>query len=136
MNNNITITINDKKQTIEMNKTTAKRASKYGTDEYKALQEVRRDYPTYKIVTVARKVEKCEYKGLTFDFMKQYIENHDDDDKSKMKEYLNLRGQSEEAKDNGSEAKSYSEIKNWFLRTFPSIKEFASNIANLVSNAA
>ena len=133
---NITITINDKKHTIEMNKTTAKRACKYGTEEYKALQEVRSAYPNYRIETVIRKVEKCEYKGLTFEYMKQYIEQHDDANKSKMEEFLNLRAESEEAKEKNAEAKSYAEIKNWFLKAFPAIEEFASKMDSLVRVAA
>ncbi len=124
MANNITITINDKKHTIEMNKTTAKLASQYGTDEYKALQEVRRDYPTYGIITVPGREVKTEFKGLTYEFMEKYIQTHDDEKKTKMNAYLGLRGKSEEAKALGMEAVGYAEIKEWFLMTYPELRNY------------
>ncbi|MCR4621721.1 MAG: hypothetical protein K5663_06525 [Clostridiales bacterium] len=130
------ITINTKKQTIEMDKTTAKSASQYGTDEYKALQEVRIAYPTYSVVVVNRKPEKGEFKGLTYEFMEKYIKAHDDENKSKMKEYLNLRGESEEAMAVGAKAKSYAEIKEWFLDAFKAFGEFYTNREKLLKNIA
>ena len=66
------IIINIKKHTIEMNKTTTKAASKYGTPEYNELQSARHDYPTFRVVTVAKKTAKPEYKGLTFEYMEKY----------------------------------------------------------------
>ena len=41
------IQINHKNNTIEMTKKFYVESCKYGTDEYKTLQEVRRDYPGY-----------------------------------------------------------------------------------------
>lgn len=49
------MTINFHSNSIEMTKKFAKAASRFGSDEYKALQEARKDYPTFKIVTVSRK---------------------------------------------------------------------------------
>ena len=37
--------INEKKNAIELSKKEAKAAAKFGTTEYKQLQEARRDYP-------------------------------------------------------------------------------------------
>ena len=130
------ITINDKKQTIQMNKTTAEAASQYGTEEYNALQEVRRAYPTYSVVVISRKSEKSEFKGLTYVFMEKYIKAHDDDDKSKMKAYFNLRGESEAAKAVGANAKSYGEIKEWFLDAFPEFGQFYRDRENLLNQIA
>ena len=42
-----TIQINHKNNTIEMTKKFYTESCKFGTDEYKTLQEVRRDYPGY-----------------------------------------------------------------------------------------
>ena len=44
--------INEKKKAIELSKKEAKAAAKFGTTEYKQLQEARRDYPTFSVVTV------------------------------------------------------------------------------------
>ena len=77
------MTINNKKNTIEMTKQFAKAAEKFGTEEYKALQEVRRDYPHFKIVTVTRKVSgqkdtmrnQLEEDKKIFDHLDQTVEN-------------------------------------------------------------
>ena len=54
---NINININTENATIELtSKKFATAAAKFGTDAYKMLQEARSDYPTYKVVTVARKI--------------------------------------------------------------------------------
>ena len=47
--------INQKNRAIEMSKKFAKAASVFGSREYKQLQEVRRDYPDFSVVTVSRK---------------------------------------------------------------------------------
>lgn len=127
--------INEKKNTIELSKKEAKAAAKFGTTEYKQLQEVRKDYPTFSVVTVTRKTttKKNTYKGLTYEYMEMYIEKHDDDDQSIMAEYLNLRGLSDEAKENLMEAHSYIEMKKWFLKKYPTIREFHENCAKLVA---
>ena len=63
------MTINMKKNAIEMTKKFAKAAAKFGSPEYKQLQEARRDNPTFSVVTVTRKTttKKNTYKGLTYD---------------------------------------------------------------------
>ncbi len=124
MNN---LNVNMKNRTIEMTKKFAAASSKFGTEEYKTLQEVRRDYPSYKVVTIARKASKSDssaFKGLTYEYMEKYIAGHDDEEKSIMLEYMMLRGESEEAEEAFAESASYQEIKDWFLDTFPAIAEF------------
>lgn len=118
--------INEKKMAIEMTKKFAAAARKFGTKQYRDLQEARRDYPNFKVVTVTRKATSCQdtYKGLTYKFMEDYIQKHDDAEQSIMAEYLTLRGQSEAAKENLLESYSYNEMKTWFLKTFPAIAEF------------
>ncbi len=136
MANNINININNKKHTIEMNQTTSKRASQYGTDEYNALQDVRSAYPTYRVIVVNRRTDKGEFKGLTYEFMEKYIKAHDDENKTIMKQYLALRGESEEALDVGANAKSYAEIKDWFLDTFPDFGKFFQERETLMKTIA
>ena len=124
MNN---LNVNMKNRTIEMTKKFAAASSKFGTEEYKTLQEVRRDYPSYKVVTITRKASKSDssaFKGLTYEYMEKYIAGHDDEEKSIMLEYMMLRGESEEAEEAFAESASYQEIKDWFLDTFPAIAEF------------
>ena len=116
-----------KNRTIEMTKKFAAASSKFGTEEYKTLQEVRRDYPSYKVVTITRKASKSDsssFKGLTYEYMEKYIAGHDDEEKSIMLEYMMLRGESEEAEEAFAESASYQEIKDWFFKMFPAIAEF------------
>ena len=127
--------INEKKHTIELSKKEAKAAAKFGTPEYKNLQEARRDYPTFSVKTVSQKpaTKKNTFKGLTYEYMEMYIQKHDDENESIMAEYLNLRGLSDEAKENLMEAHSYIEMKKWFLKKYPTIREFHENCAKLTA---
>ena len=76
------ITINAKNRTIEMNKTFAKAAAIFGSEEYRQLQEARRDYPSYRVITVKQKGAKPEYKGMDYKYMERYIAAHDDENGS------------------------------------------------------
>ena len=101
MNN---ITVNAANNTIELSKKFAKAACQYGTEEYRMLQEVRRDYPGFEVVQAAKKAKaaKDPYKKLNFEFMEKYIKAHDNEEKSIMKQYLDLRALSDEAIENGA----------------------------------
>ena len=118
--------INSRTQVIEMTKKFAKAAVRFGSEEYNQLQQARRDYPNFKVVTVSRKAptQKDSYKGLTYSYMEAYIMAHDDAQQSIMAEYEMLRGLSDEAKEAQAEACSYLEMKEWFLKKFPAIAEF------------
>ena len=120
------MTINFRTNSIEMTKKFAKAAAKFGSEEYKQLQEARHDYPNFKVVTVSRKAssQKESYKGLTYSYMESYIKSHDDEEKSIMAEYQMLRGLSQEAQEALAEPCSYIEMKAWFLKKFPAIAEF------------
>ena len=129
------ITINTRNHTIEMNKTFTAAASKYGSPEYVELQNARRDYPTYRVVTIAKKAAKSDYKGLTYEYMEKYIKAHDDEKKSIMKEFLDLRGKSEDAKAIGAMSEGYSRIKAWFFEQYPAIQKFHEKREALLNDA-
>lgn len=122
-----TIIINSKKKEIEITKAFEKAASRFGSDEYNTLKQARMDNPSFKVVVVKRKTVADSFKGLTFEVMEDYIKNHDDDKSSIMKEFMDRRGTSNEAKETCAGSKSYFEIKKWFLETYPEIKEFREN---------
>ena len=126
--------INNKKMAIEMTKKFAAAARKFGTQEYKDLQEVRKDYPTYKVVIVTRKttVKKDNFKGLTYEYMEKYISSHDENGKI-MAEYQDLRGLSERAKEALAEPCSYLEMRAWFLNTYPAIAKFHEDREKLLA---
>ena len=131
------MTINYSSRTIQLTKKFAKAAEKFGSDEYKNLQEARRDNPTFKIVVVSRKTssKKDTYKGLTYSYMETYIKAHDDNKKSIMAEYEMLRGISKAAKDALAEPCSYNEVKNWFLKKFTEIADFHKMREELLKTA-
>ncbi len=129
------IRINETKKVIEVNgKAFAKKASTYGTEEYKMLQEARKDYPTFRVTTVSSTKKKVGYKGLTYEYMEMYIEKHDDENKSKMSAYRNLRALDEESEIAFAEACTYQEIKEWFLNEFTEIAEFHKKREAILTN--
>lgn len=138
------ITINAKNATIELTKVFAKNASRFGSEEYKQLQQARADYPNYRVVI--RKASKSvdHLKGLTFDFMLEYISSHDkdfDDEMSVKEAFLQLSARDEDGKKiEGVEYASYGEIKKWFLEQYPELnskrKEQRKNINDILRKKA
>ena len=106
----------DKSQII-MDKTFEKRARIVGSEEYNTLQNARRDYPTFIVTTrtIKRNPQKESYRGLTYEYMEEYILSHD---ASKMTEYK------EERKISECHSVRYPTVKRWFLKTFPEVARF------------
>ena len=131
------MTINYTSMTIEMTKAESKAAGKFGTDAYKNLIAALQQFPNYKILVVTRAATKksCDYKGLTYDYMEKYIQAHDNEEKSIMAKYMDLRGESEEAKNALADSCSYKEIKKWFLEQFPAIKQFHEKRSEMLGTA-
>lgn len=110
---------------IEMTKAEAKAAGKIGTQEFKDLREYMAAYPGYEIEIKAPAKRKVEFKGLTYDYMKSYIEKHDDGNGTIMAEFNELIALDKKNKVEGSEnlkAANYIAVKKWFLGAFPEIK--------------
>lgn len=118
------ITINNRKNIIEITKAFEKAASRFGSPEYTDLRQAMNDNPNYKVVVNKRKSASTSYKGLTYDFMENYIKAHDDENGTTMAEFNSLRATSEEAKAIGAEAMTYGEIKAWFFQQYPVFAEF------------
>ena len=130
-----TITVSVRTHSLVLTKAFAAKAAIFGSDEYKMLQEARRDYPGYK-VTVGKaknKEQKNIYAGLDYTYMEKYIAAHDDDEKSIMAEYLMLRGKTDEAEEALAESFTYLEMKDWFLKKFPAIASFHEARAKLMA---
>lgn len=119
MNKNFTsaIRVNKKTRTIEITKKFDKAAARFGTDEYNALQQVRKDYPDFIVVVKKTRSKKESFRGLSYDFMEKYISSHDDDKQTNMNEFNYLRGKSEEA----TKPAPYFKIKAWFISAYPEI---------------
>ena len=121
------ITINTTNATIELTKAFAKNASRFGSEEYKQLQQARADYPNCRVVV--RKVAKTgdRMKGLTFDYMLEYIEKNDKPFNEEMTvkvAFFQITGRDENGdRIEGSESASYGEIKKWFLEQYPEVNK-------------
>ena len=117
------VRIDRNSRTIEVSKSFDKAASRFGTREYEALQQVRKDYPNFTIVVKTTRTKADHFKGLTYDFMEKYIASHDDAE-ARMATFNDLRGKSDEAVLFGVEALSYGEVKAWFFKNYPEIEAF------------
>lgn len=127
------ITINEKNRTIELTKKFASSAKRFGTDAYNQLQEARTDYPSFRVITKSSRKKSERFKGLTYDFMENYIKGHDDGDGTKLAKFNDLRATSDEAKTVGAEAATYGEIKAWFFKQYPAFAEFQKKREELLA---
>ena len=100
--------------------------------EYAHLQQVRRDYPTYKVIrhTIKRNAEKKTYKGLTYEYMEYYILTHGtkEERQKNFAEYNEMILISE----CHGKAYRYPVIKRWFLEKYPTIAEFGAPAAQII----
>lgn len=110
--------------TITMDRTFAKLAKNTFSPEYLHLQQVKKDNPTFRVVqkTIKKNSNKETYKGLTYEYMINYIITHEpvETRKTVLDEFAELKLISE----CHSKSKRYPVIKNWFLDKYPAIKEF------------
>ena len=107
-----------------MDKAFAKNSSIVGSREYNMLQEARKAYPRYKVQTRRirkNKAKEC-YKGLTYDFMEDYILTHEPADTLDV--VLNDFSEMLLISQCHSKAFRYPVIKKWFLEKYPEIKRY------------
>ena len=116
----MTIRVNSAKREIVITKAFAKKAERYGSAEYNELKSAKNDNPSFKVV-IKKSAKKDSLKGLTFDFMRQYIERHDDENQSNMKAFTKMTVRDEDS----LATLSYGEIKKWFLEQYPTVAKVA-----------
>ena len=108
---------------IVMDRTFSKNSEFVGSEEYNLLQQCRRDYPTYTVTrkTINKKADQEHYRGLTYNYMRNYINKYDTENKEANLAVL------EEMIDISkchSTCKRYPVIKQWFLDTYEDVKKF------------
>ncbi len=115
------ILINENEGTLVLAKGFAKKAFSYGTKEYRMLQECRKDYPTYtvEVRSISKNSSQDHYKGLTYENMEIYILTHEN-----AEENIVIFNNKKEIAEMHSSCKRYGTIKNWFLETYPEVKEY------------
>ena len=120
---------------IEMSKKEAKTAGKIGTPEFEELKNYMAIYPGFEVLIKAPAKRKVEFRGLTYEYMKNYIKKHDDEDGKIMAEFNALIALDKKNKVEGAEhleAAGYLDVKKWFLAKFPEIKQYKEQHAEKV----
>ena len=111
---------------IEMTKTEAKEAGKLNSDAFNTLRQLMEMYPGYEIQIKAPAKRKNEFGKLDYKYMRAYILKHDDKECSKMETFKTLIAQDKkDGKEDCEhlEAAGYLKVREWFLSTFPEIKQ-------------
>ena len=112
---------------IVMSSAFEKKARRFGSPEYKMLQEARRDNPGYveEIHQFKTNTKQDRYKGLTYDYMRWYISIVE----SKEDALAVLAGLEYliNISKGHSMCKRYSTVKSWFLKRYPDVEIFGKN---------
>ena len=112
---------------IEMTKAEAKAAGKIDSEKYEELRKYMKEFPGFEIQIKAPAKRKVEFRGLDYKYMRNYIQKCEREDKDKIMEKFNtLIAQDKKAGKEGYEnieAAGYLEVREWFLSTFPEIKQ-------------
>lgn len=109
---------------IVMDRAFVKNCADPRSEEYALLQSTRQDYPTFQVITrtCKKNPNKESYKGLTYEYMENYIITHEQGEKrlEVLDEYNELRLIAE----CHSRSRRYPVIKRWFLSKYPKIADF------------
>ena len=116
------IIINHEKRTITLTRAFAKLTSDPTSKEAKILSRVVKDFPDYELIvrTIKKNPNKDTFKGLTYDYMRDYIIKFSDNKVADLKE---LEDKIFISKCH-SEGKRYPVIKKWFLDKYPAVRDF------------
>lgn len=121
---------------IEMSKAEAKAAGKIGSEKFEELRQYMNEFPGFEIQIKAPAKRKVELKGLDYKYMRNYIQKCERDDKGEIMEKFNtLIAQDKKDGKEGAEhleAAGYLDVREWFLSTFPEIKQARDNHAKKV----
>lgn len=123
------IRIDFEQRTITMTRKFAAAASDPFTDEFRKLQEVRSAYPNFQVKrhTIKKNPNKECYRGLTYDYMREYIKTHEPK--------ANVESALAELEDLifiskcHSKGFRYPTIKKWFLDKYKDVAEFGTEIS-------
>ena len=119
-----TLKIDFEKKQIIMDRTFKKNAENTNSEEYAHLQQVRKENPTYTLITrqIKKNPKKDTYAGLTYEYMTNYILLHEtaETKKAVLAEFneMILISQCH------AKSKRYPVIKKWFLTKYPEIVKF------------
>ena len=110
---------------IEMTQKEANDAGKFNSVKWFELRNYQAMYPDFAISIKAPTKRKNGYSGLTYKYMREYIENYTGADKEELKNnFITLTGQEKSNAPFKLGNASYLSVKEWFLGQFPEIEEY------------
>ncbi|MEE3492184.1 hypothetical protein [Ruminococcus sp.] len=125
---NTTMYVNHADKTITITKAFNKRASIYGTDEFKMLHRAIQD-TGYSVIV--KTIQKKSYNGLSFKRMEAYIMTQPNSE-ANLKEFKAVQSVAT------AKGAKYPLTKKWFLQTFPEYKvnEVSANETEAILNTS
>lgn len=110
--------INFENRTITITKEYEKKARQYKSNEYNELMEIRKQNEGFKIIVGTCKRTASKNSKITLSDIKRYVQFHDDENKSLIKELEQMC----HAKENGElHSSNFFEIKKWFFKKYPKV---------------
>ncbi len=106
---------------IELTKAEMKEVQNYGSEMYRELMNARRDNPGFRVVEIKAKKVKTPLDKLNMATIKAYVKAHGNPEQKE--EFLAISIPHYTEDDIYIEAKSFVEIKKWFLAQFPEYKK-------------
>ena len=109
--------INHDAKTLTVTKAFMMKAGQFGTPEFEKALEAKRKFPGYALVvrTIKRNSEKWTYGKLTYEYMGQFIENHETDEAARKAKLTEFGLVKEWAK---TQKAAYAKVKEWFLNQY------------------
>ena len=105
---------------VVCSKSFLRKASQYGTEEYKAFVGIERDFSSYKVMTAETKKAKTKMsmKGLSREFMEHYITTRFNEDAP---DYIDFMGLKKMAQDEEGKylPNTYMKMRKWFVDKYP-----------------
>ena len=118
------ITINFEERTIVMTRKFAELAADPFTTEFAKLQEVRNAYPNFRVKrhSIRKNPNKECYRGLTYDYMRDYIASHESE--MERESVLDELEEMITISKCHSNCHRYPTIKKWFLEKYPRVEMY------------
>ena len=115
------ISINFTNNTIVVTSAFAKKASDPSSKEFRELQKTLKTFPTFTVErhTIKKNPSKESYAGLTYAFMREYIETHVEVNKV----IQALEDLEEQIYLTKCHSIKFPTVRKWFLATYPEIKD-------------
>ena len=114
------ISVNERKHALEITKTFSKKASIFGSDEYKKLRDAKLQNPNYRVVVKSTPKKRLEER-ISMKDIEMYICERGGNNCAEMKALLQLRGlivNEDGSKTRVNESASFHAIKKWFFTTY------------------